>query len=185
MDNNLDDTMNDIKVDKFEDEIRQSYLDLSDNMPLPPTNAFLRIMDNVDTYEKNQDELVKQSLFSRVFQFIRDTVQMPKLGWAMAGAQFAVIIFIIFSQPSSNINNFQTLSINNVPDNGMEINIVFKENALQSDIRALLNNSDAVIINGPNENGLYILKIKQSKDFSIRLKAIGDSKIVKFVSKRL
>ncbi|MCK5310589.1 MAG: hypothetical protein KAJ62_00670 [Desulfobacteraceae bacterium] len=188
MNNQLDDNManhtTDKFNDKFENEIRQSYLGLSEKMPLPPSNTFSRIMDKINTEEKKQKESMKQSLSSMIFEFIHDTIMTPKIGWAVAGVQFAVIIFLFLSPPPSDMNNFQTLSIDAPAGQSVEINIVFKEDAMQKDIRQLLNDSGAIIINGPTESGLYILKVEQGHDFAIRLQAIGDSKIVKFVSKR-
>ena len=185
MNNQLDDNMSnhetDTFKDNFEDEIRQSYHDLSEKLPLPPSNSFSRIMDTIKKEERSN---IKQPLLSRIIQFFQETIITPKAGWALAGVQLAVLVFLVFSPGSSDINNFKTLSINTTADKGMEINIVFKETALQKDIRQLLINSGAVIINGPTEGGLYILKVKQGHDLAIRLQTIENSKIVKFVSKR-
>lgn len=186
MDNQLEDNTSNYNADdfkdKFEDEIRQSYLDLSDKMPLPPSNSFSRIMDTIKAEEKKNS--ISQSLFSKLFEFIRNTLMAPKIGWALAGVQLGVIMFLFFSPPSSDMNTFQTLSINAPSGESVEINIVFKEDAMQKDISQLLINSGAMIINGPTESGLYILKIREGHDFAIRLQAIGDSSIVKFVSKK-
>lgn len=188
MNNQLDDNMSnhetDTFKDNFEDEIRQSYHDLSEKLPLPPSNSFSRIMDTIKKEEKKERSNIKQSLLSKIVQFFQETIITPKAGWALAGVQLAVIMFLVFSPVSSDINNFKTLSINTAADKGMEINIVFMETALQKDIRQLLINSGAVIINGPTEGGLYILKVKQGHDLAIRLQTIENSKIVKFVSKR-
>ena len=188
MDNHTDkikadhDAMN--MSDKFEDEIRYSYHDLSDKMPQPPSNAFSRIMDNINADEKRQKNSITQSVFFRVFEFINNRIFTQKIGWAAAGVQFAVIMFLFFSPPASDMNNFQTLSINTAPGKSIEINIVFKENAMQKDIKQLLNSSGAIIVNGPTENGLYILKVKQGHDLALRLQAIENSKIVKFAGAR-
>ena len=82
------------------------------------------------------------------------------------------------------MGKFQTLSINTESSVGVKINIVFKEDAMLKDIRQLLNNSEAVIINGPTENGLYILQVRKGHDIATRLNAIESSQIVKFVGKR-
>lgn len=170
--------------DKFEDEIRYSYHDLSEKLPLPPSNAFSRIMNTINAEEKKQKNRVNQSMFSIIVEFINDRIITKKVGWAVAGAQFAVLLFLFISPQVSDINTFKTLSINPLPGKTIEINIVFKENAMQKDIRQLLNNSDAIIVNGPAENGLYILKVKQGHDFEMRLQAIKNSKIVKFAGAR-
>jgi hypothetical protein len=180
MKNQMDDNFN----DKFEDEIKQSYLDLSDKMPLPPSNAFARIMDSINADEKKQKENIQQSLFEKITEFLHGIVVAPKVGWAVAGVQFAVIMFLILSPPASDMGDFQTLSINTASDKGVEVNIVFQDNALQKDISQLMINSGAIIVNGPNESGLYVLKVKHGHDLEIRLETIGNSKIVKFMNKR-
>ncbi len=192
MDNSIDKTEENQEMDNlasaFEAEIKQSYKDLSDKLPLPPTNAFSRVMDTIKAEERKEERKERysanQSISIRFFQSMRDWLAVPKLGWAVAGVQFAVILFLFLSPLVSDRTTFQTLSIDTAPGISVEINIVFKENAVQRDIRQLLNNTEAVIINGPTESGLYILKVKQGHDLSIRLQAIGNSKIVKFVSKR-
>lgn len=184
MDNHTENNGADNLRDKYEDEIRQSYYDLSDKLPLPPSNAFSRIMDNINAEEKRQKSIIHESIFSRIFEFINDTIITQKVGWAVAGVQFAVIMFLFLSPLVSDMNDFQTLSINPVPGNSVEINIVFKEDAMQRDIRQLLNNSGAIIVNGPTENGLYILKVAQGHDLAIRLQTIENSKIVKFAGAR-
>ena len=180
--NNISNYETDNFKDKFEDEIRQSYLDLPDKLPLPPSNSFSRIMDTINAEEKKS--INSQSLFSRIFEFIHDTLVTPKIGWAVAGVQLAVIMFLVFSPPVSDMNTFQTLSINAPSGKSVEINIVFKEDAMQKDISQLLINSGAMIINGPTESGLYVLRVNHGHDFEIRLQAIENAKIVKFVSKR-
>ncbi len=170
--------------DKFEDEIRYSYHDLSDNLPLPPSNTFSRIMDTINIEEEKQKNRIKQSIFAMVLAFINDRIITRKVGWAMAGAQFAIIIFLSITPQVPDRSTFKTLSINSVSDKSIEINIIFKENAMQKDIRQLLNNSDAIIVNGPTENGLYILKVEQGHDLEIRLQTIKSSKIVKFADTR-
>ena len=170
--------------DKFEDEIRQSYQGLSEELPLPPSNTFSRIMGKVHAEEQKQQDSHYQPILSRIFEFINNKIMQPKIGWAVAGVQFAVIMFFFFSPPASEMNSFQTLSVNTLPGKSIEINIVFKENAMQRDIRQLLNHSDAIIINGPTENGLYILKVSQGHDLAIRLQTIKNSKIVKFAGTR-
>ncbi len=170
--------------DKFEDEIRGSYNDLSDKLPLPPSNAFSRIMDKIETQEQQQKSSVSQPMFSKIFEFINDQIFTQKMGWAVAGVQFAVIMFLFFSPSVSDVNNFQTLSVNTASGKSIEVNIVFKENAMQKDINQLLNNSYATIVAGPTENGLYVLKVKQGHDLAIRLQTIENSKIVKFAGTR-
>lgn len=183
-DNNIKDNGMDDLRDKFEDEIRHSYHDLSEKLPKPPSNAFSRIMDNIKAEEKQQQDSHYQSILSRIFEFINIKIMRPKIGWAVAGVQFAVIMFFFFSPPASEMNNFQTLSVNTIAGKSVEINIVFKESAMQKEIRQLLNHSDAIIINGPTENGLYIIKVSQGHDLAIRLQTIRNSKIVKFAGAR-
>ncbi len=188
MNNQLNDDINNSDIDTFndvfEDEIRQSYHELSENLPLPPSNSFSRIMDQIHIEENKQNKESRKFLLSRIIEFFRGNIIVPKLGWALAGAQFAVILFLFFTTNGPNINSFNTLSINTATDKSIEINIIFKDNALQKEIRELLTGSGATIINGPTETGLYILKIKQEHDIATQLKNFKNSKIVKFVSKR-
>jgi len=170
--------------DKFEDDIRHSYKDLADKLPRPPSNAFSRIMDKINMEEKRQKSSIAEPIFTRVFQFINDQILTQKIGWALAGVQCAIIIFLVFSSPISNMNSFKTLSVNTVTDKSVEINIVFKGNAMQKDIKQLLNNSNAIIVDGPTEYGLYVLKVKKGDDLAMRLETLENSKIVKFVSKK-
>gem|GEM_PF-3950278 len=173
----------------FEKDLKNSYRELVDTSILPPSNAFSRIMETIKQEEKAQHHRTGESIFSKLFEFIRDIINIQKMGWAVAGVQFAVIIFLVLPPSVLNVDTFHTLStnkisINKISGKAMEVNIVFKENALQKEIWQLLNKSDAVIINGPTETGLYVLHIKQGDDLDARLQAIKDSKIVKFLDKR-
>ncbi|MFH1154714.1 MAG: hypothetical protein V1793_12945 [Pseudomonadota bacterium] len=167
------------------DDIKKSYSGMVSCLSDPPEHAFEKIMDSIN----RQDEKVtaKSPLFSihALVRKCRGAYESFHLAWAVASVQMAIIIVLVFTQIPDR--GFKTL---NGPDkaslsaNGTMINVVFDDRATEGEIRALLTLSGAIIIGGPLENGLYILKIDEGKTVDTVLEHLKNAPQVRLAQKR-
>ncbi|MFO7754321.1 MAG: hypothetical protein R6V41_14520 [Desulfobacteraceae bacterium] len=170
--------------DNFENRIEQSYQKMSENIPQPPPDAFSRIMETIGEQQEKQVEEPQPSMLSRVMTAVRNIRPVPALGWSVAVVQFAVILFLIFQPQTNGTNGLKTLSIDGSADRSIVLNVVFEENAVQKDINRLLNRVEGVIVGGPGNNGVYLLKLRKGEDFVKRLNTIENSGVVKFAGEK-
>ena len=177
--------------------IKKSYSNIEETMPSVSDDLFSKIMNKIESQEKEslapKEEFKFDLGLNRLFEFIKDTIFTPQVGWSLAIAQLAVILFLVFSTPAPHDKIFQTLSNTSTdPASGNQVNVVFKEDAVQKNVQELLHDVDATIINGPSENGMYILLIdpainddnqeEKKKEAVIILK---ESDIVKFAQEKM
>ena len=184
MEKHMEQKENEPIKDNFENRIEQSYQKMSENIPEPSHDAFSRIMETVGVQKEKQLEEPPSSMLSRLMTAARNLRPVPALGWSAAVVQFAVILFLIFQPQTNGKNGLKTLSINGIPDRSVVLNVVFEKNALQKDITRLLNRVNAVIVDGPGSNGVYLLKIKKGEGFVKRLNTIENSGVIKFAEER-
>ena len=136
-------------------------------------------MDNIDAQEKKAASPDGPGvLFEKLAEFIRTTFFSPRVAWAVAAVQLLLLVTLVGTMPDRQ--EFETLSSGGATtETVLKINIVFEEDAMEKDIRALLNHLDAGIVAGPMANGLYVIEIAQSPSPDDVLKALMDSKFVR------
>lgn len=168
------------QVEEFK-MLQQSYADMPGDFPELSDNLFERVMENVKSEEKREKVQPLQNIFLPFFKALRQTFSTPKLAWSMAAVQMAVIIFLVISIPEPA--PYQTLSHTGITaGEGIALNVIFKSNAMEEEIRRLLRRFDADIVAGPEENGLYIVVVKSTTDRTAALEQIKASGIVRFAN---
>ncbi len=86
-----------------------------------------------------------------------------RFAWIIAGAQFVLLIIVVFFSSSMTQNPNSGNGANQI-SGVTTYNVVFADNATQKDIRELLVSLDAQIANGPTSIGLYTVFVKGSKE---------------------
>ena len=167
------------ELSEFE-EIAALYPDIEEEIPFPSSDrVFSRIMDNIDAHEKKAASPDGPGvLFEKLADFFRTTFFSPRVAWAVAAVQLVLLITLVGTMPDRQ--EFETLSSGGATtETVLKINIVFEEDAMEKDIRALLNQLDAGIVAGPMANGLYVIEITEAPSPDEVLKALLDSKLVR------
>jgi anti-sigma factor RsiW len=167
------------ELSEFE-EIAALYPDIEEEIPFPPSDrVFSRIMDNIDAREKKAASPDGPGvLFEKLTDFIRTTFFSPRVAWAVAAVQLVLLVTLVGTMPDRQ--EFETLSSGGATtETVLKINIVFEEDAMEKEIRALLNQLDAGIVAGPMANGLYVIEITESPSPDDVVKALWDSKLVR------
>jgi len=162
------------------EEIAALYPDIEEEIPFPSSDrVFSRVMDNIDAQEKKAASPDGPGvLFEKLADLIRTTFFSPRVAWAVAAVQLVLLVTLVGTMPDTQ--DFETLSSGGATTaTVLKINIVFEEDAMEKDIRALLNQLDAGIVAGPMANGLYVIEIAQSPSPDDVLKVLLDSKFVR------
>jgi len=162
------------------EEIAALYPDIEEEIPFPSSDrVFSRVMDNIDAQEKKAASPDGPGvLFEKLADLIRMTFFSPRVAWAVAAVQLVLLVTLVGTMPDTQ--DFETLSSGGATTaTVLKINIVFEEDAMEKDIRALLNQLDAGIVAGPMANGLYVIEIAQSPSPDDVLKVLLDSKFVR------
>jgi anti-sigma factor RsiW len=162
------------------EEIAALYPDIEEEIPFPSSDrVFSRIMDNIGPPEKKTASPDAPGMFfEKLAAFIRTTFFSPRVAWAVAAVQLVLLVTLVGTMPDTQ--EFETLSSERATtETALKINIVFEEDAMEKDIRALLNQLDAGIVAGPMANGLYVIEIAESQPPDDALKALMDSKLVR------
>ena len=167
------------ELSEFE-EIAALYPDIEEKIPFPSSDrVFSRIMNNIDAQEKKAASPDAPGMvFEKLAEFIRTAFFSPRVAWAVAAVQLVLLVTLVGTMPDTQ--EFKTLSSGGAAtETVLKFNIVFEEDAMEKDIRALLNQLDAGIVAGPMANGLYVIEITESQPPDDVVKALLDSKLVR------
>jgi anti-sigma factor RsiW len=151
------------ELSEFE-EIAALYPDIEEEIPFPSSDrVFSRIMDNIDAQEKKAAiSDAPGMVFEKLADFIRTTFFSPRVAWAVAAVQLVLLVTLVGTMPDEQ--EFKTLSSGQTTTATSErFNVVFREDAMEKDIRALLKKIDAGIVAGPLANGLYVIEARSSE----------------------
>jgi hypothetical protein len=125
-----------------------------------------------------------QILLKDLRRFFSSLYHMPGLSWSLAGAQLAVILAMVVILPGED--GYRTLTETpTVNQEQVSINIAFKQDAREADIRALLQAVGANIVNGPSASGFYRLEIKKGADVEALISKLKNAEIVRFAEKTI
>lgn len=144
-------------------DIKRSYSKIPPDMFEPPEDAFKKIMEKIGATKKAVSS--GKPVFSATFliEKIYSYFKLSRLAWSVAALQMAVILVMVFAPTIDH--DFKTLSsrdLHPVSREGARINVVFKADAMEQDIRSLLTDLGVSIVGGPSKNGLYILLIEDA-----------------------
>ncbi len=155
--------------------MQEMFSEMGKSLHRPEPDVFKRIEANVDALTDIPSKST-ESLYKKVGDFFRSLLPKPQFAWGIAAVQMAVLVLLIST--SHQESSYQTLSHNPAGSEQLtKINIVFDPASMEQDIRALLRTIDASIIEGPTEEGLYVIAIPSKTDQDTLLKTLRNSKI--------
>jgi hypothetical protein len=165
------------------DEIKKSYQDIKEEAPSPSNALYDRILKNIKEENVKQPLFAKPGFMEQVLEFLKIVFSSPKISWSVAAAQLVIIIVFFIAFPAEK--SFETLSENHIAskDSGM-INVVFKEDAKEKDMRKLIESVNGSMVNGPTSDGLYIIKTKKIDKIEVVLNELNNSSIVRLAVKK-
>lgn len=165
-------------------DIQQSYAKVEQKAPLDSDALFARIQDNIQKQEAPAPERSSDTWFQKLQQKLREWYQTPALSWSLAGAQFAALLVVIMLVVPQK-GPYKTYTASPAQDDGIHINVVFNDGVQEIEIRTLLRQLGATIVDGPTTIGLYVLKVDASADVNALVQKLSDSKIVRIAEKSL
>lgn len=132
----------------FWDSIKRGYEKIQSDLPEPSDNIYPKISRKIKERKKIRYNI--WNLFSL----------NPKFSFGFIMFQFLVIIGLLFYIFNLQYE-YQTLSTTEIrAETAYAINVVFKEDVKEKEIRELLKKLDGRIIDGPYKTGLYVIGIK-------------------------
>jgi len=150
--------------------------------PSPSDAIFNQISSQACAHRKMEKKAPVQSRplaesIHYVWQQIRESIAVP---WMLAAAQTVVIVLLLIPAPQQN--TYSTLSATEVAANAEKIgiNVVFRPNALESDIRSLLHTIQGSVGSGPSREGHYVVSISNRSDLDRAVQTLKESEIVLF-----
>jgi hypothetical protein len=163
-------------------KFQKLYRQIDPGEPSPSNAIFNRISREVSTQQKVERKAPAQ--FSPLpesildfWQQIRQSIAVP---WMLAAVQAVVIVLLVIPAPEQN--TYSTLSTTEVAANTekIDINVVFRPNAPESDIRSLLHTIQGSISSGPSREGRYVVSISSRNDLDKAVRTLKQSENVVF-----
>ena len=161
------------------------YRQIDPAEPSPSDAIFDRISRKVSVVSAHQKAERKAPVQSSplaesirsFWQRIREFITVP---WMLAVAQTVVIVLLLIPAPEQN--TYSTLSATKVATiaEKIGINVVFRPNAPESDIRSLLHTIQGSISSGPSREGRYVVSIGNRSDLDTAVQTLKHSEIVVF-----
>jgi anti-sigma-K factor RskA len=111
------------------------------------------------------------------WQRLKDSAAVP---WLVAAAQTVVIVFLLLPAPQQD--TYTTLSATAVPANtaDISINVVFRPDAVEADIRSLLHAVQGSVRGGPSREGRYVVSVPGESDLAMAVRTLKEAEIVLF-----
>ena len=163
-------------------EINEGYKDIKQDAPSSSNDLYPRIIENIKKQKPKALLSAAPGLINQILRTLKSVFGSPQLSWSVVAVQLFVIISLLIFYPTDN--KFKTLSENHIAEDSGMINVVFKEDAKEKDMRRLIEGVNGSIISGPTPDGLYIIKIKNINDIEIVLTGLKNSDIVRLAVKR-
>ncbi|MEW6570218.1 MAG: hypothetical protein AB1390_03430 [Nitrospirota bacterium] len=152
-------------------KIQRLYKTIEGDIPQPSSAVYSRVAARIK--EHDQPGFFERFLTSR------------KLTLAFIAGQFLVILALgIYTYITQTKPEYRTLSAPPAKtEDSVKIHIVFKETAAEADIRKLLLQVHARIINGPSRSGLYVIEIPSREDVGKSLSILQGNTIAEVAEK--
>jgi anti-sigma factor RsiW len=161
--------------------IKGAYSAIEKDIPPPSPDLFERIQKAIEPERSVVKARASQPLQPSFWQWLSSAFQMPRLAWGVAVAQLLVIIALLVASPPSvryeTMTNTDTQAVT-----AGHINVVFHPDAPEHAIRRTLVELGAVIVDGPNAEGLYRLSIDTAGTASHIVEQLKKSEIVRFAA---
>jgi hypothetical protein len=153
---------------KFWNGVKAGYDKIKKDFPEPRNNIYAKICTQIQERKR-----IKQSIWS-LYSL------NPKFSFGLIMFQFLLIIGLLFYIFNLKYE-YKTLSTTEIrAETGYTINVIFKENAREKDIRELIKKIDGRIVDGPSKTGLYVIGIKEKDKKELALDILSKSDIVLF-----
>jgi hypothetical protein len=145
-------------------KINNAYQTIERTLPQPSDRVYSRITERIT--EKSR------------FSLLQRVIPSQRVSLALVAAQLLIIIALGVYVMNLK-NEYRTLTAPSMTEGRLlRINIVFKENATEAEIRNLLLQMNARIVEGPCSSGLYIIGINSQEKFDDALNTLSKNKIV-------
>lgn len=167
-------------------EFQQMYRRIDPVEPSPSDAIFNQISSKVSVHQKAERKATVQfgSQVESILESIRDIWQQTRefvtVPWMLAAAQTVVIVLLLM--PAAQQNTYSTLSETKVAVTAEKtsINVVFRPNAVESDIRSLLHTIQGSVSSGPSKEGRYVVSISSQSELEKAMLTLKQSQIVLF-----
>jgi hypothetical protein len=149
--------------------VQCAYQHIEGSLPQPSGSLYEKIAGRLE-------ETKKPGILSRLFA-------SPTVSFALVTAQFLFILslgFYIIQEKHA----YKTMSAPSIKTGDyIMINVVFREQATEAEIRDLLLKINGRIIDGPTRSGLYIVGLKSRLEADSALETLRKSVLVKMAEK--
>ncbi len=162
------------KHPEIESEIREYSVlkEVLESEPAPEPPGYV--------YDRIHKSLKKRgSFFQGLREIIESLYNSRTFSWGVVAVQ-AVLILFLFWHPVSP--TYKTLT-SQTSHEGIYINVVFKDDIREKTMRTLINRIGGTIVEGPSEEGLYIIRLSKSNEVENAIETLKNSGKVKFVAK--
>ncbi|MFQ5901990.1 MAG: anti-sigma factor family protein [Thermodesulfobacteriota bacterium] len=162
-------------------EIKGFYKTIEEEIPLPSENLYERVLHNIRS-EPVSSVTRKEGYGDRLWEYVRAFFFSPRFSWGLVAVQLGIILFLVITLPRGE--RFQTLTSEyTLKEEGIRINVVFDEAAMEKEIREVMTRVGAKIIDGPSPVGLYTIVVKDYQDIEQLLNVLNQTEIVIFAEK--
>ncbi|MFH0781793.1 MAG: hypothetical protein V2B20_07530 [Pseudomonadota bacterium] len=171
-------------LDEYKDfqGFQKLYRQIDPAEPSPSDAIFNRISHKINADHKVERKAPVRSspLAESIRSFLQQIRASIAVPWMFAAAQAVVIVLLLIPSPQQNI--YSTLSATKVATNVEKalINVVFRSNAMESDIRNLLHGIHGSVTSGPSMEGRYVISISNQSDLDKVVWTLKQSEIVVF-----
>ena len=163
--------------------IKKAYEEMEKELA-PPSDA---LYEKIQTAIKSSPDYTAApgiGTWEKAFEGFRNFCLAPRVSWSVAAVQFAVIVLLLLSG-MPRVAGFRTLTSTDISKKGeIRINLVFKPDTREKEMRDILNRVGARIVDGPSRQGLYIIEIGPEAQAEKALNFLNREKVVKYVGKR-
>lgn len=163
--------------------IKGAYDAIEKDIPPPSPNLFKRIQKAIEPERERTavEAAARQPERPTIWDWLSSAFQMPRLAWGVAMVQLLIIVALLAASPAGV--RYKTLSSTGTQSvSAGHINVVFHPDAPEHTIRRTLVELGAVIVDGPNSEGLYRLRV-DSVDLADRVSdQLKQSDIVRFAA---
>jgi len=163
-------------------EIKEIYKEIEKEIPPPSSVLYQRVLKNIQPQIKLSLIPEKKSYLEQIREFLKWVLGSPRVSWGIVAVQFAIILVLFITLPKGD--GFITSSSREpLPGEGIKINVIFDKGSTEQEIRKVLNEVGARIVEGPSTEGLYIIKVKEDQDVEQTLKELKKTHVVQFAEK--
>ena len=163
-------------------EIHEIYADCKRRAPRPSERIFRRVEVAVQAHEQAPAPRPAAELLRRLHGTLAELFATPRLSWALVAVQLVIIVVLVAGRGQTPV--FQTLTSSpRVVHQTPALQVVFRADATERQIRTALLAIGAAIVDGPTAEGLYTLRLAGRANFEPALKKLRQNAIVRFAEK--